>query len=175
MRLRALMLVALVVVVLLTGLVAGCGAQPATTSSSLAPALTERPSSTSTTGSGPAQSTGANENPLSDRIAYAASLGGTSHKGETLFCVVGANVDTKEEAQALLEKALPVFGDMQSYFIVQWSSNFDGMEPGRWVVIEAYQSNPSAEMVGVALGAFPKSYVVRATVKTAEPIPVHED
>jgi hypothetical protein len=168
------MLAAAVIGAIVAGVPAGCAAEPATTSSLSAPVATGQSTAVSTTVA-QGQSTTTSEDPLSNRIEYAASLGGTSHKGDTLFFVVGANVATKEEAQSALEAALPVFGDMQSYFIVQWSSNFDGMEPGQWVVIEAYRENPSAENVEFGQRAFPNAYVVRATVKTTEPIPVYED
>ena len=172
----------LVIVAVLAAVVNGCGKTPATVSSSEAPATT--PPSTATVASASTDSTATSTvetttmettDPLSDSIAYARSLGGLSQEGATLFFVVGAATNTEAEAQALLEKALPSFGDMQSYFIVQQSDNFDGMEPGKWVVIEAYKENPSAENVDFGRRAFPNAYVVRAKVMTADPIPVYED
>ncbi len=112
---------------------------------------------------------------MSDSIAYAQSLGGVSRQGDTLFFVVGAETDTEAEAVALLQEGTPFFGDMVAYFIVQKSDNFDGMAPGKYVIIEAYDSNPSAENVEFGRRAFPTAYVVRATVLTSDPIPVYED
>lgn len=108
-------------------------------------------------------------------IVYAEDLGGTSHLGEELYLVVGATTETQEDAQMLLEGAFPLFGDMQSYFIVQHSDNFDGLEPGRWVVIEAYRDKPSEENTDFARRAFPDAVVESAVVLTSDPIPVYED
>lgn len=110
----------------------------------------------------------------SDYAEYARSLGGVSQEGRTLYFVIGASVKSEREAQALLEKALPTFGDMQAYFIVQRSDNFKGMTPGWWVIIEAYRSKPSVENVAFGRRGFPDAYVKRATVRTSDPIPVYE-
>ena len=64
-----------------------------------------------------------------ESIAYAQSIGGRSHLDEKLYFVIGASVKTETQAKALLEGAKAV-GDMQSYFIVQLSDNFEGMRPG---------------------------------------------
>jgi hypothetical protein len=106
---------------------------------------------------------------------YAEDLGGTPHQGQTLYFVVGASVGSEEEAQTLLDEASMSFGDMQSYFIVQNSSNFDGMEPGYWVIVEAYRDEPSAENLDFGRRAFPDLQVVEATVLTGDPIPVYEE
>jgi hypothetical protein len=108
-------------------------------------------------------------------IAYAEELGGTSQLGKTLYFVIGASVESEEEAQTLLDEATPYFGDMQSYFIVQRSDNFEGMEPGWWVVFEAYRDEPSTENLDFGRRAFPDAYVKSATVLTSDPIPVYED
>ena len=105
---------------------------------------------------------------------YARSLGGTSHKGDKLYFVIGASVKTEKQARILLEPAKAV-GDMQSYFIVQLSDNFAGMTPGYWVVFEAYRNYPSAENLEFCRRPFPHAYVKRATVLTSDPIPVYED
>lgn len=110
-----------------------------------------------------------------ESIAYAESLGGTSHEGETLYTVIGASVETEARAQELLQNALPSFGDMQSYFIVQLSDNFMGMEPGWWVVIEAYYAEPDGAQLDFCRRGFPDAYVKRVTVETSNPIPVYED
>jgi hypothetical protein len=64
---------------------------------------------------------------------------------------------------------------MQSYFIVQRSDNFDGMDPGWFVVAEAYRGEPSQENLQFGRRGFPDVYVKQATVKTEDPIPVYED
>jgi hypothetical protein len=107
--------------------------------------------------------------------AYAERIGGTSHKGEKLYFVIGDSVDTEREAQSLLDRAVPSFGDMQSYFIVQRSDNFDGMRPGWWVIVEAYRESPSTENLQFGRRGFRGAYVKRATVRTADPIPVYDD
>jgi hypothetical protein len=113
--------------------------------------------------------------PSPESIAYAEGLGGTSHEGETLYAVIGASAETEREAQRLLEDALPSFGDMQSYFIVQRSDNFEGMDPGWWVVIEAYYNNPDSDELDFCRRGFPDAYVKEVTVRTPDPIPVYED
>jgi len=111
----------------------------------------------------------------SDSIAYATSLGGTSQEGETLYFVIGASAQSEQTAQAILDEAIPRFGDMQSYFIVQLSDNFEGMEPGWWAIIEAYRGEPSAENIDFDRRGFPDAYVKQATVRIVDPIPVYED
>ena len=106
---------------------------------------------------------------------YAKQLGGSSHEGESLYLVVGARVASESEAQSLLDAAIPLFGDMQSYFIVQRSDAFDGLGAGDWVVVEAYRDEPADENVGLAQRAFPDATVMRVTVRTADPVPVYED
>lgn len=110
-----------------------------------------------------------------ESLAYAAGLGGSSHQGQTLYVVIGASVDSEPEARVLLEDAIPLFGDMQSYFIVQRSDNFEGMTPGWWVVFESYRDEPSPGNLEFGRRAFPDAYVKRVTVRTADPIPVYED
>jgi hypothetical protein len=108
-------------------------------------------------------------------IAYAESLGGTSHKGEHLYFVIGASRSTEQACQTLLDKAIPKFGDMQSYFIVQRSDNFQGLSPGWFIVIEAYKNPPDQYNLEFGRRGFPDLYVKSVTVKTSDPIPVYED
>lgn len=128
-------------------------------------------------GDGSAQDGGASlPEAVSERsIAYAEGLGGTSHDGEALYLIIGASVESEEEAQAKLDAATPTFGDMQSYFIIQSSDNFQGLAPGWWIVIEAYRADPSPENLDFAKRGFPNAYVKQATVATQDPIPVYED
>ena len=184
-----------VVPVLIAGIVvacvvSGCAQQQVTSSESSAPttvstaASSAAPTTVTTAGTAPttvvsssttAQTPTTSVTLSSDSIAYAESLGGTSHEGETLYFVIGANVASEPEAQATLNDASPLFGDMQSYFIVQISDNFEGLEPGWWVVLEAYRSEPSQENLDFDRRGFPDAYVASATVRTADPIPVYED
>ena len=106
---------------------------------------------------------------------YARDIGGTDHSGESLFFLIGASVRTEDQARKVLERALPFFGDMQSYFIVQRSDSFQGLKPGWRIVMEAYRNTPSKENLELARRAFPDAYVRRATVLVSEPIPVYED
>jgi hypothetical protein len=108
-------------------------------------------------------------------LAYARSLGGKNHKGQSLYFIIGKSVRSETEAQAALKKAQPLFGDMQTYFIVQRTENFEGMTPGLWVVAEAYRKKPSPENLELARRAFPDAYVKSAAVRTSSPIPVYED
>jgi hypothetical protein len=109
-----------------------------------------------------------------EALDYAASLGGTSHLGEELYFVIGTSVATEAEALDQLEGAKGV-GDMQSYFIVQRSDNFEGMEPGWYVVFEAYRDYPSQENIDFGRRPFPGAYVKSAIVMTSDPIPVYDD
>lgn len=130
---------------------------------------------TSVTSTGGVTTSAAAANPVSqDSRDYALSLGGTSHKGEKLYFVIGASVKSEKQAQALLEPAKAV-GDMQSYFVVQLSDNFDGMTPGYWVVFEAYREYPSQENIDFGRRPFPDAYVKSAVVLTDDPLPVYED
>jgi hypothetical protein len=110
-----------------------------------------------------------------DALAYAKSIGGKSQKGKHLYLAIGASVKTEAEAQVLLDKATPKFGDMQSYYIVQYSNNFQGLNPGWYVLIEAYKDPPDIYNLDFGRRAFPDLYVKAVTVKTSDPIPVYED
>jgi hypothetical protein len=113
---------------------------------------------------------------VSDKaIAYAESIGGTSHMGEHLYFVIGASMSTEQACQTLLDKAIPKFGDMQSYFIIQRSDNFQGLSPGWYIVIEAYKNPPDQYNLEFGRRGFPDLYVKSVTVKTSDPIPVYED
>ena len=154
----------------------------ATTATSTAPSSTTTSTGAASTTSSGVSTTGstattapANSGLSARSIAYAKSLGGTPHKGESLYFLIGASVKTEAEAQAKLDGATPRFGDMQSYFIVQRSDNFDGMNPGWFVVVEAYRGEPSQENLQFGRRGFPDVYVKQATVKTEDPIPVYED
>lgn len=110
-----------------------------------------------------------------DVIAYAESLGGISHQGETLYLVIGTTIGSQSGAMLALDRATPLFGDMQSYFIVQRSDSFEGLQPGYWVVIEAYYDEPPASELDFGRRGFPEAYVRQVKVLTADPIPVYED
>lgn len=146
---------------------AGCAQVPATTTASA--------SSAAGTGRTPSISTSAVPVVSAESIEYARSLGGSSHQGETLYLVVGASLESEGLAQSALQAAIPMFGDMQSYFIVQRSSAFDGLPPGLWVVIEAYRDQPSSENLEFGRRGFPDVSVHRVVVATTDPIPVVED
>ena len=107
--------------------------------------------------------------------SYAESIGGTDQNGETLFFIIGASLRTEAGAQKALDRAIPLFGDMQSYFTVQRSDSFEGMRAGWWIVTEAYRKTPSPENLDFARRAFPDAYVKRAVVKVSSLIPVYED
>jgi heat shock protein HslJ len=110
-----------------------------------------------------------------ESIAYARSIGGSAHEGETFYFIVGGSFHDEVAARDGLTQALPKFGDMQSYFIVQRSDNLEGLTPGLWVIAEAYRTAPDESNLQFARRAFTDAYVKTATVKTADPIPVYED
>jgi hypothetical protein len=184
MRLRIVMVAAIIpAAIMLAGSLSGCDgkaagpASPAPTSG-LPPLATTAPPSTappSTAAASSTTSTAGLVDELSDSVEYARNLGGISHQGEILYFVVGAVVQSEVEAQTLLREAIPFFGDMQSYFIVQRSDSFEGFEPARWVIVEPYAESPSAENIEFGRRAFPGAYVTSAKVLTSDPIPVYED
>ena len=108
-------------------------------------------------------------------LARAKSIGGSDYEGQTFNFIVGGTFGSEADAQAALDKALPLFGDMQPYFIVQRSDSFAGMAPGRWVVVEAHFKTPTAENLEFAHRGFPSAHVVRARILVPDPIPVYED
>ena len=113
--------------------------------------------------------------PSAKSLAYAERIGGWDHKGQTLNLIVGGSFGTESEAQAALDKALPLFGDLQPYFIVQRSDSFAGLTPGSWVVVEAHFKTPKAEDLEFARRGFPDAHVERVRVIVSAPIPVYED
>ncbi|NLO26864.1 MAG: hypothetical protein GX113_01590 [Actinobacteria bacterium] len=114
--------------------------------------------------------------PLSpESIANARRLGGTSHIGETLYFVIGAKLTTELEAQHVLERMGNEIHGLQFYFTVQKSDNFEGMEPGWWVVFEARRTSATGYDMDWYQRGFPDAIVVQATVRTSDPIPVYED
>lgn len=107
---------------------------------------------------------------------YASELGGVSHDGDALYLIIGASTNSEELTQQRLDAAVPAFGDMQSYFIVQRSENFEGLEPGWFVVVEAYRDGGhAADNLEFAARGFEEPYVKRVVVRTTDPIPVYED
>ena len=175
------------IVVIMFGVsVVGCGSSQAgstTNSTSGAASVTttvEASNVTTTTDTATTSSPATTEatttpQPSAKSLQYAKQLGGTSHKGQTLYFVIGVSKKTEAEAQAALNKATPSFGDMQAYFIVQRSDNFEGMTPGWWIVIESYRNRPSDENLQFDKRGFSGAYVKQATVRTSGPIPVYED
>jgi hypothetical protein len=176
---------------------AGTPSTPSTPAAAVVPTLSPSPDLTASAGAGavptatgsgatPPPSDASNPNPGDEPAQKphvspgskkdAKTLGGTSHKGETLFFIVGDSYDTEVAARRALKKARPRFGDMQDYFIVQYSDNFDGIRPGLWIVVEAYESADNARnQLEFAQRAFEFAHITRATVRTADPIPVYED
>jgi hypothetical protein len=152
------------------------------------PGTTPRPAAENTTGAGvspdgaataltsqtPEPTKKAVPRPSEKALDYAEELGGVSHLGQQLYFLIGDSVETEREAQSLLDEAIPRFGDMQSYFIVQRSDNFEGMRPGWWVVFEAYRMQPSDANLQFGKRGFPGAYVKRATVLTNDPLPVYD-
>lgn len=158
-----------------TSSVAATSTPSAPASSPVASAPSTASAQATTPAASPVVPTPSGPRPSAKSRAYAKHIGGTSHVGEDLVFIIGDSVSTEQEARALLNRAIPRFGDMQSYFIIQRSDNFDGMRPGWWIVIEAYRKQPSTENLQFAKRGFVGAYVKRATVRTADPIPVYED
>lgn len=112
--------------------------------------------------------------PGASSLEYARKLGGVTQSGKRLWVILGRTAETEAEAQEALDAALPTFGDMQSYFIVQHSDGFEGLPLGQWVVIEAYEAAPSSENLDLARRGFADADVAEVTVKTGDPVPVYE-
>ncbi len=195
---RAVPALVLVLVLALAGLAAaGCGASgttttlvgPATTMLVMQSTTTSAPAPDTTTTAAPETTTSATEavnitvpttqapapELSADAITYAAQLGGKSYMGKELYLIIGASTGTEAECQALLDAAVPKFGDMQDYFVIQRSDNFTGLQPGYFVLIEAHLDEPSADELQFAQRGFPDAYVKTATVNTSDPLPVYED
>jgi hypothetical protein len=165
---------------------AGCAANPPANPAPVAPPASTGPAAGSNTQTQAAQTTsstppGSPAHPSEQQgvsakaRAYAKSIGGWSHKGEPLYVVIGKSMRTEQEAQTALDKALPLFGDMQTYYIVQRSDNFSGLSPGWWIVAEAYRAKPSPDNLALGRRAFPDAYVKRVVVRVTDPVPVYED
>jgi hypothetical protein len=122
---------------------------------------------------------------LSDKaLLYAKKIGGVSHEGDKFHLIMGPSTDTEAEAQALLDDALPRFGDMQSYFIIQLAENFDGLVGTykKYILIEVYSNPPAQDSLDFAVRIFADPAVTaadlvveQATANTWDPIPVYED
>lgn len=112
--------------------------------------------------------------PSAASIDYARRLGGTPQTDRRLWVILGRTGQTEDEAKQALSDALPFFGDMQTYFIVQHSDGFEGLPLGQWVVIEAYDNAPSSENLEFARRAFAGAEAVEVVVRTQDPIPVYE-
>jgi hypothetical protein len=196
---RAVPALVFVLALVMAGLAAaGCGAAgttttlvgPATTMLVMQTTTTAAPAPETTTTAAPETTTSATEvvnitvptteaaapaELSADAIAYAAQLGGKSYMGKELYLIIGASTGTEAECQALLDAAVPSFGDMQDYFVIQRSDNFTGLQPGYFVLIEAHLNEPSADELQFAQRGFPDAYVKTATVNTSDPLPVYED
>lgn len=156
-------IVALTVMVSLAVWAGGCTAKPAA----------------DTTDAGPTDSAGVTETlapeAATSEDAQAIRDMGTSHKGETLQLLVVATEKTKAAADKRLLELLPVYGDIQTYLVVEPSDQLKGLDPGSWVVFEAYRKAPSADTIDFMNRGPSDAYVKQVTVLTADPIPVVED
>lgn len=108
-------------------------------------------------------------------LAYAKGMGGADHKGLAVYLVVGGTYGTEADAQAALDKALPLYDDLPAYFIVQRSDSFAGMAPGSFVVVEVHFKAPTEENLEFDRKGFPNAHVVKSRVLVAAPVPVYED
>jgi hypothetical protein len=100
---------------------------------------------------------------------------GKSHKGETLQLLIVATEKTKAAADQTLLDLLPVYGDIQTYLVVEPTAQLKGLEPGSWVVFEAYRKAPSQETIDFMDRGSSPATVKQVTVLTTDPIPVVED
>jgi len=100
---------------------------------------------------------------------------GKSHKGETLQLLIIASEKTKAAADKRLLDLLPVYGDIQTYLVVEPTDQLKGLAPGSWVVFEAYRKVPEADTIDFMDRGPSPAYVKQVTVLTADPIPVVED
>lgn len=113
----------------------------------------------------------------STEIAAAKKLGGRSHKGESLYLVVATTSDSETVARSRLNEAIPHFGDTANYFVVQASDSFSGMQPGSFVVAEAYAKRADAQEAldwwsGRVEADWYQPRLVGATRLSSDPIPV---
>lgn len=111
-----------------------------------------------------------------DRIAYAVSHGGKPRRGETVYLLTIASEVSESAARTRLEEALLLFGEDGSSFVVQRSENFEGLEAGKWIVVEAFSSGANADSSRPsATRVTEEPRVDRVVVRTDEPIPVYEE
>jgi hypothetical protein len=109
---------------------------------------------------------------------YAKAMGGSSHKGQTLYLIVGATEPDLVRARRRLDWALVRFGDMETYYVIARSDSYTGLASGSWIVSEAYKVEANAKKAeNLELASrFSAAPVVRkVTAKTADPVPVYEE
>lgn len=129
----------------------------------------------------PARPIGKAAPPLSQAsIDAAKAYGGVSHKGEQLYVLVMTRDASETVAARRLAKAVPHLGDAQNYFVVVRADSLKGLEPGGFVVVEAYrgltEAKDSAEFWGNRVGeSWYRMDVVEVTVLDDTPLPVVED
>lgn len=112
----------------------------------------------------------------SEMIPFIRTMG-VSHKGEKLIALVRTVHPSKDAATKALTEALPSFGDLVTYFVIEPTEHLQGsgLPAGQWVVAEFYRKTPSAENVELDSRGVDKVQSLNVTVTCDEPIPVFED
>jgi len=110
-------------------------------------------------------------------IDYSKSLGGKSHRGETLYFVVATEDASESVVVSRLSEAEPHFGDTANYFVVLKSEWFPELAPGTFILAEAHATAAAAQEAlawwdGRDDATWYRPVVRKVTVGTASPIPV---
>jgi hypothetical protein len=127
-----------------------------------------------TTDSAGVTETLAPEAATADDIALIREMG-KSHKGETLQLLILASEKSKSSAEKVLLGMLPLYGDVQTYLVIEPTEHLKGLTPGLWVVFEAYRKTPSTDTIDFMDRGSASAYMKQATVLCEDPIPVVED
>jgi|GEM_PF-5893902 len=108
-----------------------------------------------------------------DNRQQAASLGGTSQTGRTLWFVVVATEGSEAAAMDKRDAAIAAYAE-EMYFIVEPSDHLDGFAPGYWLVVEALADEPDEFDLQWYSRVADDAYSRQATVLCDDPIPVVE-
>jgi hypothetical protein len=111
-----------------------------------------------------------------DALSYATQIGGTSHRGATLSAIIATSTVKEADAESALASLVRDQQASRPLFIVQRTDNFNGLRPGRFVVMEAFRSDQHAtDAMQAQQEAFPNVEQCRVTPLNDDPIPVVED
>lgn len=77
-------------------------------------------------------------------IQHAYNLNGISRYGQSLYVIILASTQHEYQAKQRLEVVTRANPDLGAWFIVQKSNNFEGMNPGWYVAMAAFENKANA-------------------------------